>query len=45
MMHGGAWLGQRLVRVVPPARFTQFVLLMLLIMEGKLLFDGWNGNG
>ena len=39
----GAWLGQRLVRIIPAARFKQFVLVLLLLMGAKLLWDGWRG--
>lgn len=36
----GAWLGQRMLRMVSPVRFTQFVLLMLFLMGCRLLVDG-----
>ena len=35
-----AWLGQRMLRMVSPVRFTQFVLLMLFLMGCQLLVDG-----
>lgn len=43
MAFAGAWLGQRLVRSIPAARFKQFVLVMLLLMGVKLLWDGCRG--
>ena len=39
----GAWVGQRVLRVVSPTRFKQFVLLMLVLMGAKLIIDGWRG--
>jgi len=41
----GAWVGQRLARCVPAVQFKQFVLVMLFLMGGKLLLDGWRGLG
>ncbi len=39
----GSWLGQRLVKRIAPARFTQMVLVLLLLLGIKLLWDGWRG--
>lgn len=38
----GSWLGQRLVRRVPPAHFRAFVLAMLALMGLKMIWDGWH---
>ena len=41
----GAWLGQRLIRRVSAPAFRRFVLVMLGLMGGKLLVEGWHGLG
>lgn len=39
----GAWMGQRLVRRVPPAVFRWLILGLLALMGLKLCAEGWQG--